>query len=112
MLNARKRPGPYIFLKIEEASFETPPRKTETYDGVSEVCWSIADFASEEDPRSENTGPALLEGESKFIDFEGPSVFLPEKHSVLTVRSRALEVTSARPRCHGTSSHASAASRG
>ena len=86
---------------------------TETYDGITEVWWVDRGFRQQkETPWSENTGPALLKDESKFIDFERWSIFLPEKHSVLTIRSRTLEVTSGRPRCLGTSSHACAASRG
>ena len=62
---------------------------TETWDDITEVWWVDRGFRQRRrPPRSENTGPALLKDESKFIDFEHWSIFIPEKHSVLTIRSR------------------------
>jgi hypothetical protein len=56
---------------------------TEPYDGITEVWVGRSRISpAKETTRSENTGPALLEDESKFIDFERWSVFLPEKYSV------------------------------
>jgi uncharacterized protein (TIGR02118 family) len=56
----------------------------ETYDGITEVWWdSLEDFSTVADPKD---GPqaarALLEDESKFIDFERSSIFFTEEHQI------------------------------
>ena len=62
----------------------TRPKMHETYDGITEVWWdSLADFASGGDSAErEKAARALLEDESKFIDFEHSSIFLTEEHEI------------------------------
>jgi len=57
---------------------------TETYDGITEVWWdSIEDFSSGGDPKErEKAAQALLEDESKFVDFARSSIFLTEEHEI------------------------------
>lgn len=62
----------------------TRPKMKETYDGITEVWWdSLEDFSTAADPKD---GPqaarALLEDESKFIDFERSSIFFTEEHEI------------------------------
>jgi uncharacterized protein (TIGR02118 family) len=62
----------------------TRPKMKETYDGITEVWWdSIEDFNSggAVQERAE-AARALLEDESKFIDFERSSIFLTEEHEI------------------------------
>ena len=67
----------------------TRPGMKETYDGITEVWWdSVEDFSSggtaEE---SAKAGRALLEDESKFIDFERSSIFFTEEHEIFDYTS-------------------------
>jgi uncharacterized protein (TIGR02118 family) len=57
---------------------------TETYDGITEVWWdSLEDFGAGADPAErEKAARALLEDESKFIDFQRSSIFLTEEHEI------------------------------
>ena len=60
------------------------PKMTETYDGITEVWWdSLEDFNSggAVEDRAK-AARALLEDESKFIDFERSSIFLTEEHEI------------------------------
>jgi hypothetical protein len=62
----------------------TRPGMKETYDGITEVWWdTLEDFSSggAVHERAE-AGRALLEDESKFIDFEHSSIFLTEEHEI------------------------------
>ena len=62
----------------------TRPKMKETYDGISEVWWdTIEDFSGggAVQERAE-AARALLEDESKFIDFERSSIFLTEEHEI------------------------------
>ena len=62
----------------------TRPGMTETYDGITEVWWdSIEDFSGggAVQERAE-AARALLDDESKFIDFEHSSIFLTEEHEI------------------------------
>ena len=62
----------------------TRPGMSETYDGITEVWWdSTADLAGGDDAAErEKAGRALLEDESKFIDFARSSIFLTEEHEI------------------------------
>jgi EthD domain-containing protein len=62
----------------------TRPRMTETYDGITEVWWdTIEDFSSVADPKdSTEAARALLEDESRFVDFERSSIFFTEEHEI------------------------------
>jgi uncharacterized protein (TIGR02118 family) len=62
----------------------TRPKMNETYDGITEVWWdSIEDFSSGGSAEDRaKAGRALLEDESKFIDFERSSIFLTEEHEI------------------------------
>ncbi len=57
---------------------------TETYDGITEVWWdTLEDFASGGDPKERaEAARALLEDESKFVDFAHSSIFLTEEHEI------------------------------
>jgi len=57
---------------------------TETYDGITEVWWdTLEDFNSGGNPKeSADAARALLEDESKFVDFERSSIFLTEEHEI------------------------------
>jgi|SRR5580704_11532191 hypothetical protein len=59
-------------------------KMTETYDGITEVWWdTLDDFNSGGDPaKRAEAARALLEDESKFIDFERSSIFLTEEHEI------------------------------
>ncbi len=62
----------------------TRPKMKETYDGITEVWWdSLEDFSGggAVQERAE-AARALLEDESKFIDFERSSIFLTEEHEI------------------------------
>jgi uncharacterized protein (TIGR02118 family) len=62
----------------------TRPKMKETYDGITEVWWdSLEDFNSggAVQDRAE-AARALLEDESKFIDFERSSIFFTEEHEI------------------------------
>ncbi|MGB8682486.1 MAG: EthD domain-containing protein [Candidatus Binatus sp.] len=62
----------------------TRPKMKETYDGITEVWWdSLEDFSSggAVEERAE-AARALLEDESKFIDFERSSIFFTEEHEI------------------------------
>ena len=62
----------------------TRPKMKDTYDGITEVWWdSLEDFSggSAIQERAE-AARALLEDESKFIDFEHSSIFLTEEHEI------------------------------
>jgi uncharacterized protein (TIGR02118 family) len=62
----------------------TRPKMKETYDGITEVWWdSLEDFGSggAVEERAE-AARALLEDESKFIDFERSSIFFTEEHEI------------------------------
>ena len=62
----------------------TRPKMKETYDGITEVWWdTIEDFSGGGvvQERAE-AARALLEDESKFIDFEHSSIFLTEEHEI------------------------------
>jgi uncharacterized protein (TIGR02118 family) len=62
----------------------TRPKMNETYDGITEVWWdSLEDFNSGGDIKQRaEAARALLEDESKFIDFEHSSIFLTEEHEI------------------------------
>jgi uncharacterized protein (TIGR02118 family) len=62
----------------------TRPGMTETYDGITEVWWdTIEDFNSVTNPDdSAKAARALLEDESRFIDFERSSIFMTEEHAI------------------------------
>ncbi len=62
----------------------TRPRMTETYDGITEVWWdTLEDFSSVTDPNDRTEAArALLEDESKFVDFERSSIFFTEEHEI------------------------------
>src|SRR5271167_1558605 len=55
----------------------TRPTMTETYDGITEVWWdNLEDFTSVANPKDgTEAARALLEDESKFIDFPRSSIF-------------------------------------
>ena len=59
-------------------------KMTETYDGITEVWWdSLEDFSNGGDAKQrEESARALLQDESKFIDFERSSIFLTEEHEI------------------------------
>jgi hypothetical protein len=59
-------------------------KMTETYDGITEVWWdTLEDFSSGGDPKERaEAARALLEDESKFVDFERSSIFLTEEHEI------------------------------
>ena len=62
----------------------TRPKMKETYDGITEVWWdTLEDFSSggAVQERAE-AARALLEDESKVIDFEHSSIFLTEEHEI------------------------------
>jgi hypothetical protein len=62
----------------------TRPKMYETADGITEVWWdTIEDFSGggAVQERAE-AARALLEDESKFIDFERSSIFLTEEHEI------------------------------
>jgi len=62
----------------------TRPKMKDTYDGITEVWWdSLEDFNSggAVQDRAE-AARALLEDESKFIDFERSSIFFTEEHEI------------------------------
>jgi hypothetical protein len=62
----------------------TRPKMKETYDGITEVWWdTLEDFSGGGvvQERAE-AARALLEDESKFIDFEHSSIFLTEEHEI------------------------------
>jgi EthD domain len=67
----------------------TRPKMKETYDGITEVWWdTLEDFSSGGDPAERaNAARALLEDESKFIDFERSSIFLTEEHEIFDYTS-------------------------
>lgn len=60
------------------------PGMTETYDGITEVWWeTLEEFASGGDPaRRAEAARALLEDESKFVDFAHSSIFLTQEHEI------------------------------
>lgn len=62
----------------------TRPKMKETYDGITEVWWdSLEDFNSGGAVKDRaEAARALLEDESKFIDFERSSIFLTEEHEI------------------------------
>ena len=59
-------------------------KMTEAYDGITEVWWdSLEDFSGGGDrQQNEEAARALLQDESKFIDFERSSIFLTEEHEI------------------------------
>ncbi|MFZ2060775.1 MAG: EthD domain-containing protein [Candidatus Binatus sp.] len=62
----------------------TRPGMKQTYDGITEVWWdTLEDFSGggAVQERAE-AARALLEDESKFIDFEHSSIFLTEEHEI------------------------------
>lgn len=67
----------------------TRPKMKETYDGITEVWWdSLEDFSSGGDAAERaKAGGALLEDESKFIDFERSSIFMTEEHEIFDYTS-------------------------
>ena len=62
----------------------TRPGMKNTYDGITEVWWdSLEDFSGGDGPKDgAEAARALLEDESKFIDFERSSIFLTEEHEI------------------------------
>ena len=62
----------------------TRPKMKETYDGITEVWWDSAeDFSGSGAVKDgADAARALLEDESKFIDFEHSSIFLTEEHEI------------------------------
>ena len=62
----------------------TRPKMNETYDGITEVWWdSLEDFSGSGGSNdAAEAARALLEDESKFIDFERSSIFLTEEHEI------------------------------
>jgi uncharacterized protein (TIGR02118 family) len=62
---------------------------TETYDGITEVWWdSLEDFSSGGAVKDRaEAARALLEDESKFVDFERSSIFLTEEHEIFDYSS-------------------------
>jgi hypothetical protein len=62
----------------------TRPKMKETYDGITEVWWdSVEDFSGGGAVKGgAEAARALLEDESKFIDFEHSSIFLTEEHEI------------------------------
>jgi EthD domain len=62
----------------------TRPKMKETYDGITEVWWdSLEDFSGGGAVKgAAEAARALLEDESKFIDFEHSSIFLTEEHEI------------------------------
>ena len=62
----------------------TRPGMKETYDGITEVWWdSLEDFSGGRAVKdAAEAARALLEDESKFIDFEHSSIFLTEEHEI------------------------------
>jgi uncharacterized protein (TIGR02118 family) len=61
----------------------TRPKMKETYDGITEVWWdSIENFSGGGVKDGAEAARALLEDESKFIDFEHSSIFLTEEHEI------------------------------
>ena len=73
-----------IFEDAGQQIRTTRPKMKETYDGITEVWWdTLEDFSgggSVQD--SAEAARALLEDESKFIDFEHSSIFLTEEHEI------------------------------
>jgi uncharacterized protein (TIGR02118 family) len=67
----------------------TRPGMTETYDGITEVWWdSLEDFSSGGAVKGgAEAARALLEDESKFVDFERSSIFLTEEHEIFDYSS-------------------------
>ena len=63
---------------------DTRPKMKETYDGITEVWWdTLEDFSSGGDAKARaEAARALLEDESKFIDFERSSIFMTEEHEI------------------------------
>jgi heme-degrading monooxygenase HmoA len=63
---------------------DTRPKMKETYDGITEVWWdTVEDFSSGGDTKARaEAARALLEDESKFIDFERSSIFMTEEHEI------------------------------
>ncbi len=63
---------------------DTRPKMTETYEGITEVWWdTLEDFSSGGDPTERaEAARALLEDESKFVDFARSSIFLTEEHEI------------------------------
>jgi uncharacterized protein (TIGR02118 family) len=62
----------------------TRPKMNETYDGITEVWWdTLEDFNSGGDATERaKAARALLEDETKFIDFEHSSIFMTEEHEI------------------------------
>ena len=62
----------------------TRPKMKDTYDGITEVWWdSFEDFSGGGAVKdAAEAARALLEDESKFIDFERSSIFLTEEHEI------------------------------
>src|SRR5271165_7015196 len=62
----------------------TRPKMKQTYDGITEVWWdSLEDFGGGGAVKGgAEAARALLEDESKFIDFERSSIFLTEEHEI------------------------------
>jgi len=84
-LNAKKYIQSHTIAEDLGSQFRgTRPKMSETYDGITEVWWdSVADFAAGGDASErEKAGRALLQDESKFIDFERSSIFLTEEHQI------------------------------
>jgi hypothetical protein len=63
---------------------DTRPGMKETYDGITEVWWDkVEDVGSAADLKgSVEAARALLEDESRFIDFERSSIFFTEEHEI------------------------------
>jgi len=84
-LNARKYVQSHTVSEDLGRQFRgTRPKMTETYDGITEVWWdsSAALAATGDAAEREKAGRALLQDESKFIDFERSSIFLTEEHEI------------------------------
>jgi uncharacterized protein (TIGR02118 family) len=62
----------------------TRPKMKDTYDGITEVWWDSREAFSGSGAAKDGAeaARALLEDESKFIDFEHSSIFLTEEHEI------------------------------
>ncbi len=63
---------------------DTRPGMKQTYDGITEVWWDTLEAFSGGGSVKDGAeaARALLEDESKFIDFERSSIFLTEEHEI------------------------------
>jgi EthD domain-containing protein len=83
-MQAKKYVQSHTIMEDAGREFRASRKMTETCDGITEVWWdSFAEMTADpQNPQRLEAARALVEDESKFIDFARSSIFLTEEHEI------------------------------